>query len=74
MKPGMATTRRKATLRDLYRVKGKAKLVNGNLVMAPTGDLPSRAAGTIYASLLAYERRTGRPGPLGGRPRRGALC
>lgn len=27
--------------------------------MSPTGFLPGRAGGAIYASLLAYERRTG---------------
>lgn len=55
------TTKPKATIEDLYRVpeNGKAEIVNGELVrMAPTGFLPSRAAGAIYASLREYERRT----------------
>ncbi|NJO83023.1 MAG: hypothetical protein HC828_09500 [Blastochloris sp.] len=40
----------------------KAELVNGEVVMmSPTGFLPGRAGGEIYASLRAYERqhRTG---------------
>jgi Uma2 family endonuclease len=46
---------------DLYHVPehGKAEIVNDALVrMAPTGFLPSRASGEIYASLRDYERRT----------------
>src|SRR5437667_6604283 len=53
--------RAEATIEDLYRVEGKAELVNGEIVhMSPTGELPNRAAGRIYASLLAYELRTKR--------------
>jgi Uma2 family endonuclease len=51
-----------ATLADLYRVpdKGKAELVNGDLVlMSPTGGVPGRAAGRIYRSLDDYERESG---------------
>jgi Uma2 family endonuclease len=52
-------TKGAATVSDLYRLGHKAELVNGELVvMAPTGDLPSSAAGAIYASLRAYARRT----------------
>jgi Uma2 family endonuclease len=50
-----------ATVEDLYFVPehGKAEIVNGELVqMSPTGDLPSSAAGIIYASLLTHARRT----------------
>lgn len=50
-----------ATVEDLYKVPddGKAEIVDGELVrMSPTGDLPGRAGGVIYASLLDYERRT----------------
>lgn len=50
-----------ATITDLYKLpdNAKAELVNGELVfMSPTGDLPSSASGVIYASLLAYARRT----------------
>jgi Uma2 family endonuclease len=54
-------TKPKATIDDLYRVPehGKAELIDGKLIrMAPTGFLPSRAAGAIYISLRDYERRT----------------
>jgi Uma2 family endonuclease len=54
--------KRKATVADLYRVSedGKAELVGGELVMmSPTGDLPSSAAGQIFIALDAYTRRTG---------------
>jgi Uma2 family endonuclease len=56
-------TRADATLADLYRVpdKGKAELVNGDLVlMSPTGGVPGRAAGRIYRSLDDYERESER--------------
>jgi Uma2 family endonuclease len=56
-------TRPKARIEDLYNVPehGKAEIVNGELIrMAPTGFLPSRAAGAIYVSLREYERRTQR--------------
>ena len=50
------TTKPRATVEDLYQVEGKAELVNGEIVhMSPTGDLPSRAAGTIYLHLRQYE-------------------
>ena len=52
-------TRTPATIDDLYHVKSKAELVGGEIVqMSPTGALPGRAAGAIYASLRQYERRT----------------
>ncbi len=48
-----------ATVEDLYKVDGKAEIVNGELIMmSPTGDLPSSAAGEIFASLRDYARRT----------------
>jgi Uma2 family endonuclease len=55
-------THAEATIEDLYLVPEgrKAELINGELVlMAPTGDLPTSAAGEIYASLRDYARRTG---------------
>lgn len=55
-------TKAEATIEDLYRVPDhrKAELVDGELVlMAPTGFMPGRAAGEIYASLREYERATG---------------
>jgi Uma2 family endonuclease len=43
----------------------KAEIINGEIVsMSPTGGKPSRASGLIFASLLAYERRTGRGAAL----------
>src|SRR3712207_6051888 len=53
------STKTEATIEDLYKVEGKAELVNGEIVlMPPTGFLPSRAGGVIYLSLHEYERRT----------------
>lgn len=54
--------RAEATIEDLYHVpdNGKAEIVDGELVlMSPTGDLPSSAAGAIYASLRQYAQQTG---------------
>lgn len=54
-------TKTQATIDDLYHVPehGKAELVHGELItMAPTGFLPGRAGGEIYASLRHYERQT----------------
>lgn len=49
-----------ATIDDLYRVKGKAELVNGEVkLMSPTGGRPARAGGKIYASLLRHEEERG---------------
>lgn len=51
-----------ATIDDLYRVpeNGKAELVNRKLVyFSPTGALPGRSGGDVYASLRQYERRVG---------------
>jgi Uma2 family endonuclease len=58
----MSTTARPATIDDLYKVEGKAELVNGEIVhMSPTGCDPGRAGDLIFASLLRYElqHRTG---------------
>ncbi|MBA3240002.1 MAG: Uma2 family endonuclease [Acidobacteria bacterium] len=55
------STKTKATIEDLYNVpdKGKAEIINGELVlMPPTGGVPGRAGGEIYISLRNYERRT----------------
>jgi Uma2 family endonuclease len=55
------TVKTPATIDDLYRVPGKAELVNGEIVpMSPTGDIPGSAGGEIYVSLHAYARRTRR--------------
>jgi Uma2 family endonuclease len=54
------TTKTEATIEDLYRVPGKAEIVNGELVlMSPTGLATGYAADEIYSSLRAYARRTG---------------
>src|SRR5947208_514986 len=52
------TTKQSATIEDLYRVPGKAEIVNGELVlMSPTGGIPNFAAGEVFASLREYSRR-----------------
>ena len=49
----------KATIEDLYRVPGKAELVDGEIVlMSPTGAAPNHAAAEIFVSLREYSRRT----------------
>jgi Uma2 family endonuclease len=54
------SVKRRATIEDLYKVEGKAELVNGEIVlMPPTGDEPGAAAFEIAASLREYARRTG---------------
>lgn len=53
------TTKTQATIEDLYQVEGKAELVDGEIVlMSPTGDMPSFAAGEIFAGLREHARRT----------------
>ena len=58
----MSTVRleREATLEDLYRVEGKAELVDGRIVhMSPTGFRPNRSALRIWRSLDDYEAAVG---------------
>jgi Uma2 family endonuclease len=51
----------RATIEDLYKVEGKAELVNGEIVhMPPSGDEPSAASVEIVVSIRDYARRTGR--------------
>jgi Uma2 family endonuclease len=53
------STKTEATIEDLYKVEGKAELVNGEIVlMPPTGFTPSRVSGEIFVSLRAYALRT----------------
>ena len=41
---------------ELMRTEGKAEIINGEVVkLMSTGRFPGRAAGKIFASLLAYE-------------------
>lgn len=52
-------TKTEATIEDLYRVEGKAEIVDGEILhMSPTGGLPGYAGDEIYASLREYSRRT----------------
>ena len=51
------STKVEATIEDLYKVEGKAELVNGEIVpMAGTGGLPHYAAREITLSLATYEQ------------------
>jgi Uma2 family endonuclease len=53
------STKVEATIEDLYKVEGKAELVNGEIIlMSPTGYLLNYAAGEIFSSLRAYSKRT----------------
>ena len=53
------STKVEATIEDLYKVEGKAELVNGEIVeMSPTGRLPHYAAQEITISLRDYSKRT----------------
>ena len=55
------STKVEATIEDLYKVDGKAELVNGEIVeMLPTGGLPHLAAFWISLSLEAYRKKTGK--------------
>lgn len=54
------TVKTEATIDDLYRVKGKAEIVDGELIlMSPTGDVPGHASFVIAMSLHDHARRTG---------------
>ena len=57
------STKVEATIEDLYRVEGKAELVNGEIIlMSPTGCLPGYAGDEIFSSLHTYsnQRKFGR--------------
>ena len=52
------STKVEATIDDLLKVKQKAEIVNGEIIlMSPTGTLPSYAAGEIFSSLRDYTKR-----------------
>jgi len=54
------STKTRTTIEELYKVEGKAELVNGEIVeMPPSGDDPNGASLSIALSLRQYERRTG---------------
>src|ERR1700741_1334881 len=53
------STKAEATIEDLYKVEGKAELINGEIVEMPlTGGLPHLAAFWISLSLEAYRKKT----------------
>ncbi len=52
------STKVEATIEDLYKVEGKAELVNGEIIlMSPTGTLPHYAGDQILVSLHQYSKR-----------------
>jgi hypothetical protein len=55
------TTKARATIDDLYNVaeNAKSEIADGEIIlMSPTGDMPSRASGSIYISLRQHEGKT----------------
>ncbi|HLL77275.1 MAG TPA: Uma2 family endonuclease [Pyrinomonadaceae bacterium] len=53
------STKTEATIEDLYKIEGKAELVNGEIeLMSPTGSRPGYAGDEIFASLREYSKRT----------------
>ena len=52
------STKVEATIEDLYKVEGKAELVNGEIIlMSPTGCRPGYAGDAILVSLHQYNKR-----------------
>jgi Uma2 family endonuclease len=52
------STKVEATIEDLYKVDGKAELVNGEIILMPqTGGLPGYAGDEIFSSLREYSKR-----------------
>ena len=52
------STKVEATIEDLYKVEGKAELVNGEIIlMSPTGGLPGYAGDRITDSLFDYSQQ-----------------
>ena len=53
-------TKTRATIEDLYKIDGKAELVNGEIVeFSPQGCMPGYAGDEIYVALRAYVKRVG---------------
>ncbi|MSU78204.1 MAG: Uma2 family endonuclease [Gemmataceae bacterium] len=48
----------RATLDDLYRVEGKAELINGRIVPMASRHLPSTVAGNIFVDLRIHTKKT----------------
>lgn len=60
------TLKTRATIEDLYRVEGKAEIINGEIVHMPaTGAMPGYAGDEIFASLRAYARQVQRGRAVG---------
>jgi len=60
------SSKTEATIDDLYRIRSKAELVGGEIVMmSPTGGLPGYAAGRILVRLDEYARKAGRGYAIG---------
>ena len=56
----MSTSTARETLDDLYRVEGKAELINGRIIrFMASGDLPSLVALEIVIRLREYARKSG---------------
>src|SRR4029078_10070558 len=52
------STKVEATIEDLYKVEGKAELVNGEIIlMSPTARRPGYAGDEIFFSLRQYTKR-----------------
>jgi Uma2 family endonuclease len=52
------STKVEATIEDLYKVEGKAELVNGEIIlMSPTGYHPHYAADEVFSALREYSKR-----------------
>lgn len=75
-------TKKPATIEDLYKIEGKAEIVNGEIVlMPPTGDFPGYAGDEVFVSLRAHAKQTGRGRAVGDNkgfqvnlPNRQAFC
>lgn len=53
-------TRTDELIDQLYKIDGKAEIVDGRIVrMSPTGDMPSTAASEIFVSLRSYAKTAG---------------
>jgi len=60
------STKVEATIEDLYKIEGKAELVNGEIVhMSPAGGLLHYAAQQITIALSFYQKATGRGVAIG---------
>ena len=54
------STKTRATIEDLYKVEGKAELVNGEIIeMPPAGEDPGAAGFEIAVRLREHAQRTG---------------